>query len=164
MTHRSKIELAGWIFANLACIAGLSCTPAVPAATAHEVVVPVPTYVAVAPLPAADETEDSSVASSDAESDDDSQESVENDSAETREAPVTFRRLLNRETTRAHGIQARKILDSTRDQSYGHEVVFEIDGQSYMARIERHYHEPGGQARPWGWHRGISLFAVVPAS
>ena len=164
MTHRSKIELAGWIFANLACIAGLSCTPAAPAATSHEVVVSVPTYVAVTPQRGADETEEIAVASSDVEPSDELQESVDEDAAEASETPVTFRRLLRRETTREHGIQARKILDSTRDQSYGHEVVFEVDGHSYMARIERHYHEPGGEARPWGWHRGISLFAVVPAS
>ena len=44
----------------------------------------------------------------------------------------------------------------------GAEIPFEVEGKDFVAKIERHYHEPGGQAKPWGWHRGISLFVVVP--
>lgn len=33
-----------------------------------------------------------------------------------------------------------------------------IEGREVLALTEWHYHEPGGAARPWGWHRGISLF------
>lgn len=73
---------------------------------------------------------------------------------------VRLRRLKQAETTREHGIKAREILNSTRDKAFGSDVPFELDGKFYVARIEHHYHEPGGQARPWGWHRGISLFAV----
>jgi hypothetical protein len=75
-----------------------------------------------------------------------------------------LRRLRQREVTRAHGIKAKELLNSTRGQPYGTEVRFDIDGKTFAGVVERHYHEPGGEARPWGWHRGISLFAVEPVS
>jgi peptidoglycan L-alanyl-D-glutamate endopeptidase CwlK len=31
------------------------------------------------------------------------------------------------------------------------------DGRTYIARLERHYHPPGGALRPWGPHKGISI-------
>lgn len=31
------------------------------------------------------------------------------------------------------------------------------DGQTYATWIEQHYHEPGGTARPWGLHHGVTL-------
>lgn len=31
------------------------------------------------------------------------------------------------------------------------------DGRALAALTEWHYHEPGGAARPWGWHHGITL-------
>lgn len=31
------------------------------------------------------------------------------------------------------------------------------DGQLYATWIEQHYHEPGGTARPWGLHHGVTL-------
>jgi hypothetical protein len=33
-----------------------------------------------------------------------------------------------------------------------------IGGREVLALTEWHYHEPGGALKPWGWHRGISLF------
>jgi hypothetical protein len=54
--------------------------------------------------------------------------------------------------------RARAILDESRDVAFGTEVPFEIDGQSYIARIEEHYHEPGGPKRPWGRHRGVTVY------
>ena len=51
-----------------------------------------------------------------------------------------------------------EILHGTRGQDFGHQTRFEMDGKHYAAVIEHHYHEPGGELTPWGWHRGISLF------
>ena len=73
-----------------------------------------------------------------------------------------LRRLLRREVDHELGVKARTILDETRSEPFGAELRFELRGKPYAAVIERHYHAPGGEARPWGWHRGISLFAVEP--
>jgi hypothetical protein len=54
--------------------------------------------------------------------------------------------------------RAREILDGNNEAAYGTEVPFEIDGQSYVGRIEEHYHEPGGPRRPWGRHRGVTVY------
>jgi hypothetical protein len=53
--------------------------------------------------------------------------------------------------------RAREILDEQRDVAFGTEVPFEVDGQSYIGRIEEHYHELGGPRRPWGRHRGVTV-------
>lgn len=31
-------------------------------------------------------------------------------------------------------------------------------GRDIAAVIEPHYHPPGGAAKPWGWHKGVSLY------
>jgi hypothetical protein len=54
--------------------------------------------------------------------------------------------------------RAREILDANSDVAFGTEVPFEVDGQSYIGRIEEHYHEPGGSRRPWGRHRGVTVY------
>ncbi len=41
---------------------------------------------------------------------------------------------------------------------YGTEIPFELDGQRYLARLERHYHPPGFQGGPNGWHKGVSVY------
>ena len=38
---------------------------------------------------------------------------------------------------------------------------FVADNKDFVARIEQHYHPPGGALRPWGPHKGVSVFAVV---
>lgn len=32
------------------------------------------------------------------------------------------------------------------------------DGRDIAAVIEPHFHEPGGPTKPWGWHKGVSLY------
>jgi len=54
--------------------------------------------------------------------------------------------------------RARQILDENADAPFGTEVPFEIDGRSYVGRIEEHYHEPGGPRQPWGPHRGVTVY------
>lgn len=38
------------------------------------------------------------------------------------------------------------------------------DGRTYATWIEQHYHEPGGTAKPWGLHHGVTLLAQSAAS
>jgi N-acetylmuramoyl-L-alanine amidase len=70
----------------------------------------------------------------------------------------TLRRLRNDEVTPALTAEARRMLAAHRHDPYGSEFPFEIDGVHYVARIEEHYHPPGGPMKPWGYHPGVSLF------
>jgi hypothetical protein len=38
-------------------------------------------------------------------------------------------------------------------------VPLEVDGRLYVGRVETHYHEVGGPKRPWGRHRGITIYS-----
>ncbi len=77
-------------------------------------------------------------------------------------APVTtLRRLTNAEVTPEISAEALRILRAYRDQPIGYEVPFVANGREYVGRIELHYHPPGGAARPWGHHKGVSVLAVV---
>ena len=33
------------------------------------------------------------------------------------------------------------------------------NGQTYATWIEQHYHPPGGDAQPWGYHHGVTVLA-----
>ncbi|MBK6683032.1 MAG: peptidoglycan-binding protein [Deltaproteobacteria bacterium] len=44
---------------------------------------------------------------------------------------------------------------------YGTEIPFELDGQRYLARLERHYHPPGFQGGPNGWHKGVTVYRAT---
>ena len=46
------------------------------------------------------------------------------------------------------------------DAPLGTEVLIDADGKKYVARFEQHYHEEGGPQRPWGWHKGVTLYAT----
>jgi hypothetical protein len=39
-------------------------------------------------------------------------------------------------------------------------VPIELEGRLYVGRVEVHYHKEGGTKRPWGRHRGITLYAA----
>lgn len=45
----------------------------------------------------------------------------------------------------------------------GEEVPFTVAGEQFLARIEEHYHPPGGDKFPWGPHPGVSVFVARPA-
>lgn len=70
------------------------------------------------------------------------------------------RRLVKAEVTRDIAKQARQMIDAHYRAPYGSEFPFESGGRKYVARIEEHYHPPGGEARPWGYHPGASVFAA----
>jgi hypothetical protein len=69
-----------------------------------------------------------------------------------------LRHLRSGETTPEVAQRAREILDANDRAPFGTEVPFEVDGHSYVGRIEEHYHEPGGSRRPWGRHRGVTVY------
>lgn len=42
--------------------------------------------------------------------------------------------------------------------SIGTVTKLPAEGRDIIAIIEPHFHEPGGPIKPWGWHKGVSLF------
>jgi hypothetical protein len=48
-----------------------------------------------------------------------------------------------------------------RWENLGKEYPAIFDDVTIVARVERHFHPPGGPLRPWGPHPGISLLRVV---
>jgi len=79
-------------------------------------------------------------------------------------AELVARRMKEDEVTSAHGREATRILKSTYELPMGSEIGYEMDGKPFMAKIEWHWHEPHVHPLPWGWHRGISLYVLEPAS
>ncbi len=41
---------------------------------------------------------------------------------------------------------------------FGTRTKLSVPGRDILAQIEPHYHEPGGPTKPWGWHKGVSLY------
>ncbi len=76
--------------------------------------------------------------------------------------PHPLRRLRQQEITRAVVLEARRIIHEHHDEPFGTEIPFTADDLPYVARIERHYHPPGGEKRPWGYHPGVSVFVARP--
>jgi len=72
--------------------------------------------------------------------------------------PDDLRPLAPAETTPAIEQRAKELLETHPDAPLKAEMPFEIEGHAYIGRIEEHYHEPGGPKRPWGRHRGVTVY------
>ena len=86
----------------------------------------------------------------------DAPEPVREQASERRSSEL--RRLADDELTPALKRRAETILEQHADRPIGTDVPFRVAGKSYVARIEEHYHPPGGEQRPYGHHKGVSLF------
>jgi hypothetical protein len=73
--------------------------------------------------------------------------------------PVAVRPLRVEELTPELLRQADEVL-WRYDAPIGSEVAVEVDGKAYVARFEQHYHEEGGPQRPWGYHKGVTLYTA----
>lgn len=69
-----------------------------------------------------------------------------------------LRRITQSEVTRAIGAEASRIIKAHHTEPYGTEIPFMADGKPYVARIEKHYHDPNGKREPRGHHKGVSVF------
>jgi len=47
---------------------------------------------------------------------------------------------------------------SLLSRNMGDSIIEEIDGKTYMFKLEPHYHPPGFKGGPIGWHKGVSVF------
>jgi hypothetical protein len=78
--------------------------------------------------------------------------------------PSGWRRATNTEvsTLPELGSQARALMNTPgfTSMAYGTLAPFTAsDGNSYATWIEQHFHEPGGVAKPWGLHHGVTILA-----
>lgn len=89
---------------------------------------------------------------------------VEAPEAATEPVATELRRVRNEELNPGLIAKAVDVQSRLRMLDYGAEESFEMDGMVYVGRLERHYHTPGGDLKPWGWHKGTSLYLQVPAS
>jgi len=75
----------------------------------------------------------------------------------------TLRKIKNSEMTVAVVKKAREIINENYKKPFGTEIAFEMNGKHFVGRIEQHYHPPGGELHPWGYHPGCSLYVVDDA-
>jgi hypothetical protein len=67
-------------------------------------------------------------------------------------------RLTDAQVTTAISNGAVAVLDSYWDFPVGTEIPFFADNNSFVGRIELHYHPYGGSIKPWGYHHGVSVY------
>lgn len=58
--------------------------------------------------------------------------------------------------------RAQEILEEHAYAPIGAEIPFEHEGEPFVARIEIHEHPHGGPRRPWGPHRGVTVYHAAP--
>ena len=73
---------------------------------------------------------------------------------------VELRKLTPEELTPALIRKADEVLWKYDDAPIGSEIVLEAEGKSFVARFEQHFHEIGGPKKPWGFHKGVTLYAA----
>jgi hypothetical protein len=73
----------------------------------------------------------------------------------------TLRRLSNPEVTPTISAHAKRILSQHHQDAFGSEIPFDADGVGYVARIEEHFHPPGGALKPWGTPFRWRVFASL---
>jgi hypothetical protein len=80
--------------------------------------------------------------------------------------PAGWRRVTGTEVSSLPelGVQANALRNTSgfTSMQYGTLAPFVAsDGKTYATWIEQHWHEPGGTARPWGLHHGVTILAWV---
>jgi hypothetical protein len=61
------------------------------------------------------------------------------------------------------GVLHKGVIDAAKDLldlPMGSEVILEVDGTSYGFRLEPHYHPPGFEGGPVGWHKGVTVYEL----
>lgn len=87
----------------------------------------------------------------------------------TLSVPAGWRRVTNAEVSALPelGSQANALMNTAgfTSMQYGTLTPFTAsDGKTYATWIEQHYHEPGGAAKPWGLHHGVTVLAQASST
>lgn len=79
--------------------------------------------------------------------------------------PSGWRRVTNAEVSPELRAQADALRNTSgfKTMPYGTFAPFTSGGKTYATWIEQHFHEPGGAAKPWGLHHGVTLLTRTDA-
>jgi hypothetical protein len=61
------------------------------------------------------------------------------------------------------GALDKSIIDAATnllDHPMGTELILEVNGTPYGFRLEPHYHPPGYEGGPIGWHKGVTVYEI----
>jgi hypothetical protein len=61
------------------------------------------------------------------------------------------------------GVIDRRVIEAARsllDDPMGNQYIIEVNGTPYGFRLEPHYHPPGFQGGPIGWHKGVTVYEI----
>jgi hypothetical protein len=73
--------------------------------------------------------------------------------------PVAVRPLRGPELTPKLVRRAEDVLHN-QEAPLGTQVVVEMGDKRYIARFEWHYHDELSMERPFGWHKGVTLYTT----
>lgn len=80
----------------------------------------------------------------------------------SRTLPVGFRAITDKEALADVNIlaRAREFINRNvkNNAPIGAQEQYDIGGYRLLFIVEPHYHEPNGPAKPWGWHKGCTVF------
>jgi hypothetical protein len=60
-------------------------------------------------------------------------------------------------------VLSKRVIEAARellDYPMGSEYIIEVNGTPYGFRLEPHYHPPGFQSGPIGWHKGVTVYEI----
>lgn len=61
------------------------------------------------------------------------------------------------------GPLTKNVIDAAKDlldSPMGSEFIIEVSGTPYGFRLEPHYHPPGYEGGPIGWHKGVTVYEI----
>jgi hypothetical protein len=61
------------------------------------------------------------------------------------------------------GVLSKAVIDTATtllDDPMGNRYIIEVNGIPYGFRLEPHYHPPGFEGGPIGWHKGVTVYEI----
>jgi hypothetical protein len=65
--------------------------------------------------------------------------------------------------TPLRGVPTKGIIEAAStllDYPMGSKFIMEVNGTPYGFRLEPHYHPPGFEGGPIGWHKGVTVYEI----
>jgi len=74
--------------------------------------------------------------------------------------PVGFSVITGKQATPEILKKAREFINRKvkGNAAFGESEEYRINGRKIRFVVEPHYHEPNGPVKPWGWHKGATVF------
>ena len=77
-----------------------------------------------------------------------------------RSIPVGYSILTQKQATPTILAKAREFINRKvkANAVLGEAEEYRLNGRKVRFVVEPHYHEPNGPVKPWGWHKGATVF------